>query len=224
MFEQEFFNIIALLLRGMVYTIYVTLSCGLTAFFLGLGVAAFRRLSGPFLNSVLGFLIFIIRSIPVLVLLFYVYFGLPSIGLGPSPIVAMNLSLGAIGGAYISEVFRGALASVEKSEIAAARAAGFSRWQVILYVEFPQMLRFSIPGLRNELTAVLKNTPFAYTVGVTEIIGQAKTLTASTMLGISIYFVAGILYLLIYGFFIYIISKINARYKIGALSADPASQ
>jgi len=119
-----------------------------------------------------------------------------------------------IGGAYISEVFRGALESVEESEITAARAAGFSHFQIIRYIEFPQMLRFSIPGVMNELTAILKNTPFAYTVGITEILGQAKALTASTMLGMNIYLIAGILYFCIYLFFLSIMKITKNKYAV----------
>src|SRR5471030_328948 len=214
MLANELFDIIGLLLHGVVYTFVITLSCFITAFISGLGVAALRRLTGRAVGRVLDFLVFIIRAVPVLVLLFLIYFGLPSFGLSTPPLVAMNLSLGVIGGAYISEVFRGALESVEESEITAARAAGFSHFQIIRYIEFPQMLRFSIPGVMNELTAILKNTPFAYTVGITEILGQAKALTASTMLGMNIYLIAGILYFCIYLFFFSIMKITKNKYVV----------
>jgi len=214
MLANELFDIIGLLLHGVVYTFVITLSCFITAFISGLGVAALRRLTGRAVGRVLDFLVFIIRAVPVLVLLFLIYFGLPSFGLSTPPLVAMNLSLGVIGGAYISEVFRGALESVEESEITAARAAGFSHFQIIRYIEFPQMLRFSIPGVMNELTAILKNTPFAYTVGITEILGQAKALTASTMLGMNIYLIAGILYFCIYLFFLSMMKITKNKYVV----------
>ncbi|MGY2291062.1 amino acid ABC transporter permease [Pseudomonas sp. SDO528_S397] len=212
MFEHEFFDVIGLLLHGVVATVFITLSCFITAFALGLGVAVLRRLSGPRVRMALSLGVFVVRSIPVLVLLFLVYFGLPSLGIRPSPIIAMNLSLGVIGGAYLSEVFRGALDSVEHSEIVAAQSMGFSAFQVVRYIEIPQMLRFSIPGVMNELTAILKNTPFAYTVGFTEILGQAKALTASTMLGVNIYLVAGLMYFCIYKVFSLVMAGIKRRY------------
>lgn len=122
--------------------------------------------------------------------------------------------LGYYWGGYISEVFRGALESVDENEITAARAMGFSDLQIILYIEFPQMLRFSIPGVMNELTSILKNTPFAYTVGITEILGQAKALTASTMLGMNIYLISGVLYFVIYQFFVLIMKKTKNKYAV----------
>ncbi|MGY2853083.1 ABC transporter permease subunit [Pseudomonas tolaasii] len=156
MFDRQFFDVIGLLLHGVVATFYITLSCFITAFALGLGVAVLRRLSGQRTGAVLSALVFIVRSIPVLVLLFLVYFGLPSLGIRPSPMIAMNLSLGVIGGAYISEVFRGALGSVEHTERVAAQSMGFSDLQVVFHIELPQMLRFSLPGVMNELTAIFE--------------------------------------------------------------------
>ena len=212
MLDRQFFDVIGLLLHGVVATFYITLSCFITAFALGLGVAVLRRLSGHRIGALLSAVVFVVRSIPVLVLLFLVYFGLPSLGIRPSPMIAMNLSLGVIGGAYLSEVFRGALGSVELNERVAAQAMGFSDRQVVFYIELPQMLRFSLPGVMNELTAILKNTPFAYTVGFTEILGQAKALTASTSLGVNIYLVAGLMYFCIYKIFALAMRTIRRRF------------
>ncbi|NIF31541.1 amino acid ABC transporter permease [Enterobacter sp. Cy-643] len=214
MLAKELFDITGLLLHGVGDTFVITLSCFATAFISGLGVAALRRLTGSRVGRILDLMVFILRAIPVLVLLFLIYFGLPGFGFSVPPLAAMNLSLGLIGGAYLSEVFRGALLAVDEQEMAAARASGFSALQILRFIEFPQMLRFSVPGVMNELTAILKNTPFAYTVGVTEILGQAKALTASTMLGMSIYMLAGVLYFLIYKFFQIVLTKIKNRYAV----------
>ncbi|MGE7989951.1 amino acid ABC transporter permease [Pseudomonas sp. NPDC089554] len=214
MLAKALLDIVVLLLQGVVHTLYVTLTCFMSAFALGLGVAALRRLSGRYIAGLLDLVVFIIRPIPVLVLLFLVYFGLPAFDVAVSPLLAMNLSLGVIGGAYLSEVFRGALAMVEPSETSAARAAGFSAWQIIRHLEFPQMLRFSVPGVMNELTAILKNTPFAYMVGIAEILGQAKALTALSLLGMNIYLIAGLLYFLLYRVFVLVMDKIEQRYAV----------
>ncbi len=70
--------------------------------------------------------------------------------------------------------------------------------QVIINIELPQMLRFSVPGIINEFSSVLKATPFAYTVGIAEITKQAMSLTAITLNGLQIYTLAGVLYFIIY--------------------------
>ena len=196
---QSLIDISESLLRGLQNTLLITVSCFVTAFISGLVIAALRRwLVAGVLRRLLDLWVFVLRSVPVLVLLFLIYFGMPAYGFKPTPLLAMNLSLGLISGAYMAEVFRASIALVEKSEIEAATAQGFTRAQTILLIEFPQMLRFSTPGMLNELTSILKNAPFAYTVGITEILGESRALTASTMLGISIYIVAGLIYFFIY--------------------------
>ena len=112
----------------------------------------------------------------MLVLLFLVFFGLPGIGIDVPPLLAMMLSLGLISGAYLSEVFRGALAAVNPNEVLAAQAMGFTRFETLRLIKIPQMMRFSVPGMVNELTTVLKYSPFAYTVGLPEITKQAMAL------------------------------------------------
>ena len=196
---EQLITIGGLLLKGLQDTLWITVSCFLTAFASGLVIAVLRRwLAAGFARRLLDIWVFVLRSVPVLVLLFLIYFGLPAYGFRPTPLLAMNLSLGLISGAYMAEVFRGSLAGVNPTEIEAALAQGFTRAQVIRYIEFPQMLRFSTPGLLNELTSILKSAPFAYTVGITEILGQSRALIASTMLGINIYIVAGLIYFCIY--------------------------
>lgn len=93
----------------------------------GVGLALLARLRlGP-LNGILAFYRFVFRGIPVLVLLFLVYFGLPGAGLQVQPLVAMTLSLGLIAGAYLGEVFRGAFEAVDPNEVTAGLAQGLSR-------------------------------------------------------------------------------------------------
>jgi polar amino acid transport system permease protein len=134
----------------------------------------------------------------VLVLLFIVYFGLPGIGFKVPSLMAMALSLGLVASAYLAEVFRGAFSSVDPAEVIAAQAMGMNRIQVLRFIELPQMLRFSVPGMVNEFTSVLKYSPFAYTIGIPEITKQAMTLTSTTLRGIEVYLAVGILYFVIY--------------------------
>jgi polar amino acid transport system permease protein len=155
-----------------------------------------------------------------LVLLFMVYFGLPSLGIKVGPLLAMVLSLGLIASAYLAEVFRGALDSVEASEILAAEAMGMSRWQVFTQIELPQMFRFAVPGMVNEFTSILKYSPFAYTVGIPEITKQAMTLTATTLRGIEIYLAVGVLYFAIYRILLFAVQWLERRYQIPGMETN----
>jgi polar amino acid transport system permease protein len=216
----NFWEILAQLAQGLVYTVWITLVCGATGMTVGLTVAGLRRMGSPVLISVLDAYTYVFRGIPVLVLLFMVYFGLPSLGLKVSPLLAMALSLGLIASAYLAEVFRGALESVELSEILAAEAMGMSRLQVFTYIELPQMFRFAVPGMVNEFTSILKYSPFAYTVGIPEITKQAMSLTATTLRGIEIYLAVGILYFVIYRALLTGVHWLEHRYQIPGMETN----
>lgn len=217
---MNFWEILAQLAQGLVYTVCITLVCSATGMAVGLTVAGLRRMASPVLISILDAYTYVFRGIPVLVLLFIVYFGLPSLGLKVSPLLAMALSLGLIASAYLAEVFRGALESVEVSEILAAEAMGMSRLQVFTYIELPQMFRFAVPGMVNEFTSILKYSPFAYTVGIPEITKQAMTLTATTLRGIEIYLAVGILYFVIYRVLLTGVQWFERRHQIPGMETN----
>jgi len=200
--------------RGVIYTIVVTLVCSSTGLVVGLIASSLYRLEVRGLSLLIDTYTYIFRAVPVLVLLFLAYFGLPGLGIKPPPLVAMALSLGLVAGAYLTEVFRGAFNSVDPVEITAAQAMGMSRIQILRYIEIPQMLRFAIPGMVNEFTSVLKYSPFAYTVGIPEITKRAMSLTATTLDGIEIYFSVGVLYFSIYRILLVGVQFIERRYAI----------
>jgi polar amino acid transport system permease protein len=214
----NFYDILAQLAQGLSYTVIVTLVCSATGLVIGLMLASLRRLEILGLNPVIDIYTYIFRGVPVLVLLFMVYFGLPSIGIKVPPLMAMALSLGLVTSAYLAEVFRGAFNSVNPVEILAGQAMGMSKLQVLWYIDLPQMLRFSVPGMINEFTSVLKYSPFAYTVGIPEITKQAIALTSTTLRGVEVYFAVGLLYFAIYRILLIGIQLVNRHYRIPGLS------
>jgi polar amino acid transport system permease protein len=155
----------------------------------------------------------------MLVLLFIAFFGLPSIGISVPGHVAMMGSLGLIAGAYLAEIFRGALAGVQHEEVEAALAAGFTRWQALISIEIPQMLRMAVPSMVNEFTTVLKYTPFAYTVGIPEIMKQATAAVSTTLQGVEIYAMAGVLYFVIYRLMLVCVRLADRHFTIPGLSS-----
>ncbi len=211
---MTFLDILTQLARGISYTVVVTLVCSLTGLVVGLFLASLRRLDISWLSPLIDCYTYIFRGVPVLVLLFVVYFGLPGIGFKVPPLMAMALSLGLVASAYLAEVFRGAFNSVDSVEVLAAQAMGMTRIQVLRLIELPQMLRFSVPGMVNEFTSVLKYSPFAYTVGIPEITKQAMTLTSTTLRGIEVYLAVGILYFVIYRICLVGVQLISKHYEI----------
>lgn len=215
---MNFYDILAQLAQGISYTVIVTLVCSATGLVIGLTLASLRRLEIPGLTPIIDAYTYIFRGVPVLVLLFMVYFGLPSIGIKVPPLMAMAMSLGLVTSAYLAEVFRGAFNSVNSTEILAGQAMGMSKLQVLWYIDLPQMLRFSVPGMINEFTSVLKYSPFAYTVGIPEITKQAIALTSTTLRGVEVYFAVGLLYFAIYRILLIGIQLVNRHYQIPGLS------
>jgi polar amino acid transport system permease protein len=211
---MSFLDILEQLAQGLGHTLLVTLTCSATALLVALMMTGLRQLGTQHITRALDVLTYIFRGIPVLVLLFVVYFGLPSIGLKVSPLAAMALSLGLIAAAYLSEVFRGALQAVNAVEILAAQASGMSRLQVFTYIEAPQMLRFAVPGMINEFTSILKYSPFAYTVGIPEMTKQAMNLTATSLRGIEVYLAVGVLYFGIYWVLIRGVRRIEQHFRV----------
>ncbi|SDE27805.1 amino acid ABC transporter permease [Paraburkholderia lycopersici] len=109
------------------------------------------------------------RGTPSLVQLFMVFFALPLIGLGGRPMLAAALALGLNSGAYTAEILRGNMRVVTRGQIEAATAIGMAPWRIALRIALPQMLKASVPALVNEFTILLKTTPLASVVAVTEL-------------------------------------------------------
>ncbi|RJR29370.1 MAG: amino acid ABC transporter permease [Desulfobacteraceae bacterium] len=216
---MTFWHILLVLAEGALFTVAVTLSCVGAGLAIGITVAMLGSLHCNPLRWVLRAFTFVFRGVPVLVLLFLVYFGLPGIGVKVPPFPATVISLGLVSGAYLAEIFRGAISAVGKEEILAAEVMGMTRVQSFRYIVLPQMLRFSIPGMVNEFTSVLKYTPFAYTVGIPEIMKQAMSLTPMILRGVEVYLAAGILYFVIYRAFLALFTAIEKRCRIPGLAA-----
>ena len=217
---MTFWDILIALTKGAGYTILVTIASVLAGLIIGLLMAVLSTLRWKAVKVFLAAYAYVFRSIPVLVLLFIVFFGLPSAGIRIPPFAAMVLSLGLVSGAYLAEIFRGAMAAVSQDEILAAEAMGMNQAEIFLYIIFPQMFRMSIPGMINEFTSILKYTPFAYTVGIPEIMKEAMSLAALTLRGLEIYLAVGIVYFIIYKIFVTLFMTLEKRFRIPGLAHE----
>jgi len=215
---MTFWEILTVLAKGAGYTILVTIASIGAGLAIGLLAASLSRLPWKPLGLFLAAYTYVFRSIPVLVLLFIVFFGLPGAGIRIPPFPSMVLSLGLVSGAYLAEIFRGAMAAVNPDEITAAEAMGMSRGQSFLHIVLPQMFRMSVPGMINEFTSVLKYTPFAYTVGIPEIMKEAMSLAALTLRGVEIYLAVGISYFAIYKAFVLVFMILEKKFRIPGLA------
>jgi polar amino acid transport system permease protein len=127
------------------------------------------------------------RNTPLLVQLFVVFFGLGLLGIKGQGFVAAALAIGLNSGAYTTEILRAAINNVPRGHIEAAEAIGMSRLRVWLRVILPQAFFVSLPALTNEFTIVLKSTPLASVVAVTELTYQGVLIQSRTARAIEIF-------------------------------------
>jgi polar amino acid transport system permease protein len=134
------------------------------------------------------------RGTPLLVQLFFIYYGLPQIGITLDAWTAGVVGLGLNGGAYIAEIVRGALAGIDRGQYDAAHALGMSWSAVLLWVVMPQALRTATPPLMNSLASLLKESSLISVLAITEIMNVAKMIYSRTFRAFEIYAVVALMY------------------------------
>jgi polar amino acid transport system permease protein len=162
---------------------------------LGLGLAVLRVFSRNRLLQ-LGLAAYIewMRNVPALAHLFLLYFGLATIGVRLSPLLAAVVGLGLVGAAVLCDVFAAGLKSLHVGQREAALAVGLTPGQTLRYVLVPQMFRATFPSLANYTTALIKDTSIASAIAAPEIMFYARNLVTSTFETTLIYLAAMLLY------------------------------
>lgn len=159
---------------GLKITVGLTIFSLIIASLLGILMAVGRSYSRPPLTYfILGYEK-VFRGIPLLVILFLIYFGFGQIGLNLDPFIAAILGLALRSTAYQAQIFRSAINAIPKGQTSAALSLGMSRIKTIRFIIIPQVLRLSIPGWSNEFTIVLKDTSIAFGIGVIELMRQGR--------------------------------------------------
>jgi len=159
--------------KGLAQTLLLTALGLLFGFLLGLLLALMRVYGGIELGWVASGYEKIFRGIPILILIYIFAYGFTGLFwfLDPiqRPIASIILALGLRSGAYQSQIFRGAILSVPPEQTEAARAVGMSIFQALRHIVFPQAIRLAVPSWSNEYAVVVKDSSFAYAVGVVEL-------------------------------------------------------
>jgi cystine transport system permease protein len=136
----------------------------------------------------------VMRGTPLLVQLFVVYYGLPSIGIALDPTPAGVLALSANVAAYLSESMRGAILGISSGQWLAAYSLGLSRRQTLRFVVGPQALRLAVPSLANSLISLVKDTSLVSVITVTELLRSAQEIIATTFQPLPLYLCAAAIY------------------------------
>ena len=200
------------IVSGTLMTLKVALLIIVTGVFVGLLLAALRSYRSRTANFVVVIYVDVFRSLPPLVILLLVYFGLPAFGIKLSPFVALWLVLSAVLAAFAEEIFWAGIISVGKGQWDSARATGLNFSQTLLYVIIPQALRLTIPPLTNRTIAITKNSALGTVIGVPEILNEATTAQSFSGSGTPL-LMGAVAYLIIFIPLVVVARRIERRYS-----------
>jgi len=212
-------QIFTTVIKGTWITIYVTLAGFLLASALGLAIALMSLSGSIWLRQIARFYVEICRGIPFLVLLFWIAFaGVPVFVTVWNSVTAPLRDAGVLGelqvrdvsylwraiialtigyAAFIAEVFRAGIQSVDKGQIEAAKALGLTGWQRFRLVVFPQAMRTILPPLGNDFVTMVKDSSFVSVLGVADITQLGKVYSAGTFRFFETYSIVAYIYLLL---------------------------
>lgn len=163
----------------------------------GLVLAFMRNSSSPVLRSLAGVYISFFRSIPMLVQLFLIYYGLPQLFpffTAMDAVTAAIIGLGIKQAAFLAEIFRAAFLSVDKGQMEACLTGGMTKFQAYRRIIMPQALRNALPGTGNTFISLIKETSLAFTLGVVEIFAEAKMQAAESFRFFEAYLAVALIY------------------------------
>ncbi len=154
-----------------------------------------------------------IRGTPVLIQLFFVYFGGPQVGLSLSPIASAIVTLSINAAAYMSEVVRSGLMSVDRGQKLAGRALGLSQLEVFVLVVWPQAFRIAMPPLVNSIVALTKDTALVSVISVAEVVRQAQSIISVTFNPIKYYLIVAVMFFVVTWPLMKLAGRLEARIK-----------
>jgi len=216
-FFELTYDILPALLKGTVVTLELT-ACSISlGFVLGIALALGRLYGNRPISLISAGYIQFFRGTPLLVQLFILYYGLPRYDIRLSSFVAGILGLGLNSAAYQAEYFRGAIQSISRGQMMAARAIGMSRFKTIMNIILPQALRIVIPSWSNELIYTLKYSSVAYMIGAPELMAQGKFIAAENFRYFEVFLVVAFIYLVAVLIVSRVLNMVEKRVRIPGL-------
>ena len=194
------FSIIPGILPALLWGTKLTIELALIGVAIGLIIGSVvgigRVSSNKLVRTITGIYVDFIRGTPLLVQLFLVYFGLPSL-IG-RPVPAFTAAIAAMGinsGAYVAEIVRAGIQSVDKGQMEAARSVGLTAGQAMRYIIFPQAFRRIIPPLGNEFIALLKETSLVSVIALEDLLRKGQVVITRTFRPFEVYMAVALIYL-----------------------------
>lgn len=211
MFLQNALDFLPILLSGAVVTVQVTIASFLLSSLIGLAFALMMvskiRAVALFGISVVN----VIRGLPIIVQLFYIYFVLPDFGVQLSAMQAGIIGLGIAYSAYQAENFRAGIQAIQQGQIEAAESLGMRRPMIMRRVVLPQAFRIALPPYGNTLVMMLKDSSLVSTITVAEMTRAGQLIASSTFENMTVYTLVALLYLALSLPLSYALRRLEAR-------------
>ncbi|MED1467497.1 amino acid ABC transporter permease [Bacillus salipaludis] len=204
------------LLQGALVTIEIAAIGVVAGSLIGLLFGLGRVSKVKLFSQISRFYIWVIRGTPLLLQLFMIHFAIPSVipALTMPPFVSACIALSLNAAAYIAEISRGAIQSIDKGQMEAARSLGLSYGQAMRRVVIPQAFRRMLPPLGNEFIALIKESSLVSTIALYDLLRTGQQIISSTYRYMEIFILVGLIYLLLTTIMTFIVGKVEK--KVGA--------
>lgn len=207
---DPYFKILTFVPDGILVTFEVTVGAILLALVIGLFTGLGRLATHPLINGIASLYVEVIRGIPLLVQIFYIYYALGRIVHIPdlySAIIAMAVCYGA----YMGEIFRAGIQSIPRGQMEAARSLGMTHTQAMSHIIIPQAVKVILPPIGNEFIALLKDSSLVSILAVSDLLRRGREFASETFSYFETYTVVALIYLVITLFFSKLIGLLEER-------------
>lgn len=202
---------------GLVLSLELAVISILIGMLIGLALALAATSAGRAVRGAIAAYVEFIRNVPLLLLVYMVFYGIPSAGgFAYTPVTSFVITLAAYSGAYLVEVFRAGLAAVPRGLIEAGKAIGLTPWQRVIYVRLPTMFRIVLPSLSNAFISLFKDTSLASVIAVPELTYGANWIYTNTFRIVEVYTVVTPMYLVTGYVLLFGLRRLEAQFAIGA--------
>jgi polar amino acid transport system permease protein len=182
---------------------------------IGLALAVLSHGASRPVRFLVGAYVEFIRNVPLLLLVYLVFYGIPSVGgFAYDATTSFTMTLAAYAGAYLVEVFRAGLDAIPKGLIDAGRAIGLTPWQRVLYVRLPTMFRIVLPSLGNAFISLFKDTSLATVLAVPELMYGANWIYTNTFRIVEVWTVVAPMYLVTGFLLLFGLRRLERRFAI----------
>ena len=189
-------NIFYYLIQAVHWTILISLFAYMIALVLGLVFGIARISDNAFIRWIAGAYINVLRGVPLLVLIFFFYFGLAKV-INMNRFIAGVVAVGVCYGAYMAEIFRTGIKAIDYGQHEAAMSLGMTRWQTLRHIVLPQSFRIVVPPAANEFIACLKDSSLVMIIGLRELTRAGREYASQYFLDFHVWLVVGLIYLVL---------------------------